>query len=624
MLFAYRSSSTITNFLKKRKVARQNEERYPISCMFYRLASLISILFLTAILSAQEIDYSVEFKGLDDSRTLKTIKASSQLITLKKTHPPPSINALRYRAESDIPELIKVLHAYGYYEAEVAIQVQEYRKSTTRVIVLIDPGPRYHIETFDISLYCETIEEKNTCCSIDLKKIGIEIGRPAIAQTILNAELKTLQVLAECGFPLAHVEKRDMVVDGMTKGLRVNLWIKTDNRAFFGPLVISGTDQVKPLYIEHAMAWQQDQLYDSRLVEETQNTLLNSGLFSSVLITHENELSLDNRIPMKIEVTEVKHRTINLGVSYQTVFGPGITFGWENRNIAGMGRRLSFQGDVTRISQTGLATYIHPEFLRLDQDLVWQGQAAHESLFAYSMRSYNIMQRIDRRCGTLCRAAFGIEGERLYVTESIHNGNYWLLEFPIYFRWSTANSLLDPTRGFTLEFTTTPSLNLSHVSHSYLIQEISESSYHPVMENERIVLAQNLTCGVLWSNGLNAVPLSKRYLGGTEQDLRGYRYRTVSPLKHHKPEGGRSAIFFTFETRFRVSRTIGLVPFLDIGNVYKTQYPTIHGKWFKSTGLGLRYFSFMGPFRLDLAFPLNRRKGIDPVYKILVSIGQTF
>jgi translocation and assembly module TamA len=289
-----------------------------------------------------------------------------------------------------------------------------------------------------------------------------------------------------------------------------------------------------------------------------------------------------------------------------------------------MGRKLSFQGDITRISQTGLATYIHPEFLRLDQDLIWQAQAAHEALFAYSMRTYNIMQRIDRKFGKRVRAAFGIEGERLYVTASVHNGNYWLLEFPIYFRWSTANSLLDPTHGAPVEFTTTPPVDLSRLSQSYLIQEVSESSYLPLTHNERIVLAQQLTLGLIWSNGLSGVPLSKRYLGGTEQDLRGYRYRTVSPLKDDKPEGGRSAIFFTIETRFRISSTIGLVPFFDIGNVYKTPYPTSEGKWFKSAGLGLRYFTFMGPFRLDLAFPLDRRKGIDPVYKILVSIGQTF
>jgi translocation and assembly module TamA len=61
-----------------------------------------------------------------------------------------------------------------------------------------------------------------------------------------------------------------------------------------------------------------------------------------------------------------------------------------------------------------------------------------------------------------------------------------------------------------------------------------------------------------------------------------------------------------------------------MGNVYTTQYPTWQGKWFKSVGLGIRYYSFMGPFRLDIAFPLNRRKDIDPACKVLVSIGQTF
>jgi translocation and assembly module TamA len=547
-------------------------------------AALFSLLVFYSV-SAQEIDYTIDFKGVEDARTLKTIKSTSQLLKLRKTHPPASINALRYRAESDIPELIKVLRAYGYYEAKVVIHVKD-KQTRARVVVQIDPGPRYYIEAFDISLYC--FDQKNTCCTIDHDKIGIEIGKPAIAQVVLNGELKAMQALAECGFPLSRIEKREMVVDAATKGLRIHLFVDTDQMASFGPVSVVGIDKVKPLYIDHKIAWKENSPYDSRLVEETQNTLMNSGLFSSVLITHEDSLSLNGQIPMKIEVSESKHKTINLGLSYQTVFGPGITFGWENRNVAGMGRKLSFQGDITRISQTGLATYFHPEFLRLDQDLIWQGQAAHESLFAYSMRSYNLTQRIDRRFGKRWRAAFGIEGERLYVTASVHNGNYWLLQFPLYFRYSTANSLLDPTRGVTLEFTTTPAINAGRLSQSYLIQEVSESTYHPLTKNERIVLAQCLTVGVLWSNGLSAVPLSKRYLGGTEQDLRGYRYRTVSPLKDDKPEGGRSAIFFTLESRFRISTTIGLVPFFDIGNVYKTQYPTAHGQWHKSVGLGVR------------------------------------
>ena len=482
--------------------------------MLSRHVLLLTAFSCTCLLSsfADVVDYTVQFEGLHDSRTLKSVKCASQLTTLHD-HPPASINALRYRAESDVPQILKILHARGYYEAKVAIHLQEQSKRP-KVIVQITPGERYHIEGFHIELYCETPEDGCDCCPIDLKDIGIEIGKPALAQTILDAELKTLNALSACGFPLAVVEDRNMVVDGNTKGLSVCLSIKTGPKSTFGPVTVSGIERVKPLYIDNKQAWSESQEYDSRLVEETQTTLMNSGLFSSVLITHESASPFDRQIPMKIELTETKHKSINIGVSYQTVFGPGITFGWENRNVAGMGRRLSFQGDITRISQTGLATYLHPDFLRLDQDFIWQAQAAHESLFAYSMRSYNTIQRIDRRFGKNFRAAFGMKGERLFVTESVHNGNYWLLEFPIYFRWSNANSLLDPTRGATVELTTTPTANFGSEKIGYVIQELSESTYLSLTSNASIVFAQQLTVGFLWSNGLNSVPVSKRFLGG--------------------------------------------------------------------------------------------------------------
>ncbi len=76
--------------------------------------------------------------------------------------------------------------------------------------------------------------------------------------------------------------------------------------------------------------------------------------------------------------------------------------------------------------------------------------------------------------------------------------------------------------------------------------------------------------------------------------------------------------------RFRVSRTIGIVPFFDMGAVSLTELPQIKEKWYKSLGLGIRYFTFLGPIRFDIAFPLDKRDGIDSTYRVLASIGQTF
>jgi len=579
---------------------------------------LLLFIFITCQvhLFASGISYGVEFRGLKDPAALNAIKSTSQLTSLKK-HPPASMNALRYRAESDIPDILKILHSYGYYEATVDVRVEE-NLGKIFAIVSIHAGPVYTIEQYKIDLHSVNND------ILTLKKMGIVLGCPALSQRILSSELKALEILAECGYPLAEIEKREVIADGKKKSISIDLTIKTGPLTYFGNSSIQGLREVKERYVFQQLNWVEGDVYDSRLVESTQKTLIDSALFSSVVITHLPSIDEDSQVGMKIDVIETKHKNINIGVSYQTVFGPGITFGLENRNVSGMGRKLSFQGDVTKISQTGTATYLLPDFRHKDQDLTWQAIAMRENIFAYNDRSYSITGRLDSKIRRQLRFSAGARCERLYVTDSADNGDFTLIEIPLYVRWSSANSLLNPTRGATLEYRAAPSLNMSKISEYYLYQEISQALYYPLNKSEFLVFAQNITFGTILSNGLEAVPIPKRFLGGSEEELRGYRYRTVSPLKGGQPEGGRSAIYYTFETRFRVSQTIGLVPFFDIGNVYTTPLPKLTGKWFKSTGLGLRYFSFIGPLRLDVAFPLNRRKGIDPFYRFLVSIGQTF
>ena len=43
-----------------------------------------------------------------------------------------------------------------------------------------------------------------------------------------------------------------------------------------------------------------------------------------------------------------------------------------------------------------------------------------------------------------------------------------------------------------------------------------------------------------------------------------------------------------------------------------------------AVGLGLRYFTPIGPFRLDVAVPLNRREGLDDAFQVYISLGQAF
>ncbi len=580
----------------------------------------MALVFGCSALFADGIPYSVEFEGLEDGKALKALRSSSQLVALRKK-PPSSINALRFRAESDIPELVRVLHAQGYLEAEIDITIKEDPRDYN-VLIQIRPGPLYLIEKYKIELENETNVE---CPKPSLRELGITVGDPADTKQILDSELCALQLLSEYGFPLAAIKNREIIADGKTKRVKVFLTIDTGPLAFFGPSSIEGNSSVRSILIEQEIKWCEGEQYNSCLVENTQKSLMELGLFSSVYITHPKSLNRHDQLPMKVEVCETKHKTISLGASYQTTFGAGATFGWENRNVGGLGRTAMLQADIAQRYHTGIASYTIPNFHRVGQNFIMQAQAAHESIKPYRMQSYSFLNRIDRKIGEFLFFSIGPKIEYMLVSNSVDNGNFFLIEAPLFLRWTNVEDFLNPTSGLRFEYRGVPAVNIKDISDFYYSQVFTFSSYLPVWQNEGLILAQKITLGTIFSNGLGAIPVPKRFFGGSEDNLRGYKYFTVSPLdEDDKPIGGRSAIYYSLEPRFRFSKSIGIVPFLDIGNVYETSIPSFRGKWRKSTGIGLRYYSFLGPLRMDLAFPLNRREGIDPKWWVFVSLGQAF
>ena len=71
-----------------------------------------------------------------------------------------------------------------------------------------------------------------------------------------------------------------------------------------------------------------------------------------------------------------------------------------------------------------------------------------------------------------------------------------------------------------------------------------------------------------------------------------------------------------------MTEDIGVVGFVDGGYVAADTFPGLDDLRL-GAGLGLRYYTGLGPLRLDVAVPLNRKAG-DPDYAIYAGIGQAF
>jgi translocation and assembly module TamA len=75
--------------------------------------------------------------------------------------------------------------------------------------------------------------------------------------------------------------------------------------------------------------------------------------------------------------------------------------------------------------------------------------------------------------------------------------------------------------------------------------------------------------------------------------------------------------------RVRLTETIGVVAFVDAGAAFTSSFPDFGEELRIGAGPGLRYFSPIGPLRLDVGFPVNPRNS-DDAFQLYISIGQAF
>jgi translocation and assembly module TamA len=139
------------------------------------------------------------------------------------------------------------------------------------------------------------------------------------------------------------------------------------------------------------------------------------------------------------------------------------------------------------------------------------------------------------------------------------------------------------------------------------------------------VLAGRVSLGSISGAKRDETPADKRFYAGGGGSIRGYDYQSVGPIDDDDdPLGGRSLLEAGVELRLKLTRSFGLVGFFEGGNVYTSVYPDLDDVIRWGTGGGFRYYSPVGPFRVDVATPVNGRDGVDDPVQVYISLGEAF
>ncbi len=593
-----------------------------------RVLAPIVVFFLFLIpggIVAQElaIPYEVEFEGVEGGLR-DDLSAVSDTVAFKEKAP-ATIGRLRRRVEDDIPRFIELLQAQGYYGSKADFRIDE-DAAPVVVAFIIDSGPAYPLKSVTIKSGDDPRDVRGNMPAVT--ELGLEVGAAARAQAILDARETLVNKMRERGFPFVEVDEPKVVVDHGAQDVSVTFPVAVGPSARFGATTFSGQESVDKKLLRSKLPWREGEPFNAGLFDELRNRLTETRLFSLVKITHADELDDKGLLPIAVDLRERKHRTVSAGASYYTDEGAGGKIAWEHRNLFRGGERLSFEAKASGLGVEGKASFRKPAFLRDDQSLILNSRLGEDDTDAYTSRSTEVGLILEREPKKGLRFGAGPAFRLARVDQQpggeVRMEDFALVSFPSYLNWDASNDLLNPVRGGRLSLQLTPFVDTLEENVTFLKGYSSYTHYFKLLDRPSLVLAGRGALGFIAGTDLDSIPADLRFYAGGGGSIRGYPFQSVGPLDGDNPTGGRSLLELGTELRINITEKIGLVAFLDGGSAFEPTYPDFNETVLWGAGAGFRYFTPVGPLRLDIGFPLNPRENVDEPFQVYVSIGQAF
>jgi translocation and assembly module TamA len=586
--------------------------------------------------AADGLAYAVTIKPTGIATIDAPATQSAELIQLRAKAPVGGF-ALIARARGDIRRLDDVLHSQGYYDGSVTVSIdgrsiddpnladaldsRPAGAAPVQVTVTLTPGSQFHLGQINVA---------GDVPPADRARLGLTPGQPALAADVLAAGSRLEAALKEDGHALAKVAAPVATLVPASKTLDVTFPVTPGPRVDLGPITVSGLKEVHPGIVYERLPIHQGELYSTSKLQTAQNELTDLGVFSSVRLQPTTSLDAQGQLPIQFIVAERPRHAVNLTGAYSTDLGPTVSASWKDRNLFGNAEQLT----VTAASSAGgtaernpgyslTGQFIKPDFLARHQSLQIDLGAIKQSLLAYDQVAVTGDVLLNRKFSRTWSGSIGIAAEQEQIKQQGTTRDFTLVGIPVGANYDNTDSLLDPTHGVRMAVSVTPTESLGHRDTTFVIGQAGASTYFDLAAPGRTVLAFRGLFGEVLGASQFQLPPDKRFYAGGSATVRGYRYQSVGPrFPDQTPEGGVSIAAGTIELRQRIGQQFGVAGFVDAGQVSANRNP-FEGGVRVGAGLGGRYYSPIGPLRVDIAVPLNRQPK-DDLLELYIGIGQAF
>lgn len=585
--------------------------------------------------AANPVPYTVQFAPTGDAELDSLLKQTASLVALQKKLPAAPF-ALIGRAQADQAQFAIVLHSLGYDAGQVDMRIDGLALDDPSLIDALNQAPANQPVTVQVmphkgALFHLGMVAFNTLPHDFAPPKSLRAGDAARAAPVLAARPAVLQALHNAGYAFATVSPPLAVADLRTDTLNVTYHVVPGPRVDIGEIAFAGLRRTDATWLRRHIGLRPGQRFSDTGIFAARDSLLSTGVFSSVTPVPEQQLSVNGAVPILFRVVEQKRHAVTIGGSYATDTGFTISSSWEDRNVFGHAETLTFSVAANGLGGSGATSpgydikgvFTKPDYEIVGQTATATAEGLKESVTAYHRTALLAGGILSRPLTAYLTFSYGPGFIEESVTQEGIARNYVLVDVPLTLTYDTADSALEPTHGLNASVSLTPTKPVQGGASFFVIAQAYAATYLAVERNAFGVLALRGQVGSIVGASQFQVPADERFYAGGTTTVRGYTYQTVGPLfADDTPEGGLALDTGTIEFRQHITKSIGIVPFVDAGQVNTGSGP-FQGNLSVGAGLGLRYYTGIGPIRADFAVPLKRTAG-SGAFQIYIGLGEAF
>lgn len=423
--------------------------------------------------------------------------------------------------------------------------------------------------------------------------------------------MKITDMYQDKGFAFCEVTPLTAIDESANK-VNVTFNMAKNQEVFFNRINIVGNKRTRDKVVRRELKFAEGDRFSITNIKDSKKKLKNTTFFKD---TDFKVVKTDDPKKVNVDLTieEKPTGTFTVGAGYSTSEKVIASGSISEENFLGTGRRLSLEAALSSYTTEFRFSYLEPYIFDKNISAGFTAFNFKRIMDTYDYKKTGGYGTLIKPLTDDIKATLRYRLENIDVSDVESYASTYIkqqegvsltssLTFAL--QKNSIDDILNPTKGVNAGISIEAAGGPLGGDNYFVAFNVFYGRYIPIKFMESSFFLKG-TYGTIGGYSGREVPITEKFYVGGLNSIRGFRYGEAGPMdENDEPVGAKNQLFFNLEWIFPIYKPAGVkgVIFTDTGAGFDN-WNNLRMR--TSAGLGIRWFSPLGPIRLELGFNLN-------------------